>query len=264
MASGSSLVKKSARTILKGNWTASIFVACIPLFTVFICSYSVSLLAIVSGELIADILFLILGIFLIFPMCLGLLRFFWRVLFGKHDSPVLVFYYFSDKSKYWKSLLFILSMAFKAMIYGVLLNIPMFILNVITHSFMYELIGISLPVWTANLTNVKIILEVVAKVVLISIMLKFYLTPMLFVADDNMESAEAMHMSSVISKKSSVDFIYLGFSFIIWIILSFLVIPIIFTLPYAVVSYLIHARIVVAEYNAHIEQIGYDYQSYMA
>ena len=46
----------------------------------------------------------------------------------------------------------------------------------------------------------------------------------------------------------------LNFSFIGWIILSFLVIPLVFTLPYFLTSYAVHFRFAVAEYNKHVEE----------
>jgi len=144
------------------------------------------------------------------------------------------------------------------LLYSLLLNIPFFIVKALSHSFLYELIGLSVPFWAANLTSVTVILRLISNIALIFIMLKFYLAPMLFVADDNMESVEAVHMSSTISKKSYVDFIYLGFSFFGWILLSGLVIPMIFTLPYIALSYLIHSRFVISEYNTHIEQTSYN------
>ena len=61
-------------------------------------------------------------------------------------------------------------------------------------------------------------------------------------------------MSTVISKKSGIDFVYLLFSFLGWMFLSLLVIPLIFTLPYMITSYAVHVRFAVAEYNRYIEE----------
>ena len=82
------------------------------------------------------------------------------------------------------------------------------------------------------------------------------MAPLFFVADDNIDANEAMHMSTVISRKTSIDFVYLCFSFIGWLLLSILIVPLIFTLPYMLTSYAVHIRFAVAEYNRHIEQIN--------
>ena len=87
-------------------------------------------------------------------------------------------------------------------------------------------------------------------------MLRFYIAPILFVADENMDVSETLHMSTVISRKSSLDFIYLISSFIGWILISVLVIPLIFTLPYILTSYAVHVRFAIAEYNKHIGNLN--------
>lgn len=254
----SSVIKKASKVTLKGRWSVSIFVISILLIVFFLCIYSATLLSFVAGDLVAGIFALILELFLLYPIALGVIRYFWRLLHDAQDNPIAVFYYFSSKKLYFRSLSIVFALAFKVLLYSILLNIPYFIVKTLTHSFLYELIGLSMPVWTANLASVTVILSLISKIALIFIMLKFYLAPMLFVADDNMEAAEAIHMSSVISKKSYVDFIYLGFSFLGWLLLCGLVIPIIFIFPYAVLAYLIHSRFVISEYNNHIEQASYN------
>ncbi len=254
----SSVIKRASKATLKGRWAASIIVSSILIAVFFLCSYSAAICSFFAAEFLVEIFSLILEILILFPIALGVLRYFWRMLYDNEDNPIAVFYYFSDKRLYLRSLSLIFSLAFKALIYGLLLNIPFFIVKALSHSVLYEFIGLSMPVWSANLTNVCVILRIISGIALIFVMLKFYLAPMLFVADENMEAAEAVHMSSIISKKSSVDFIYLGFSFIGWLILSVLILPLFFTLPYIAFSYLIHSRFVISEYNSHIEQLAYN------
>lgn len=256
MTSGSPVIKRTAKYALKGKWLNAVIVISIFLFSIFVCFNTASILSYVAGELVANILMIILSVFMLLPLFLGVLRFFWRNLFDSDDNSVSVFYYFSNKKLYKRSMSLILVFVFKTLLFGLLFNIPTFIAQAMTHSFLYELIGLSIPVWSANLTNVIVFLKVLSSVILFFVMLKYYIAPVLFVADDNMDSAEAMHMSSIISKKTSIDFIYFGLSFIGWIILSFLVIPMIFTLPYMITSYLVHVRFAVAEYNVHISSFN--------
>ncbi len=263
MTSGSPVVKITAKTALKGKWVNSIIVTTILLFSVFI-SYNVSsVISVVMGELAANILFLLMGLFVVCPIVLGSFRYFWRILFDADDNPISVFHYFSNKTLYKRGISLIISIAFRALLFGLLLNIPTFIVEAMTHSFLYELIGLSIPVWAANLTNVTVFLKVLSSVILFFVMLKFYIAPVLLVADDKMDSAEAIHMSSVISKKTSIDFIYLALSFLGWIGASFFVVPMIFTVPYMITSYLVHTRFSIAEYNIHIESLTkQNYPSY--
>ena len=253
MSQSSQVVKITAKAALKDKWLRAIVVSSIFLFTVLVCYNISSVFSIVAGDIAANVLLAVMLLLLICPIALGTIRYFWRILFGADDNPVSVFYYFSEKKVYRRAMWLILSLALRMVLFGLLLNIPRFIVEAMSHSFLYELIGMAIPVWTANLTNVTVFLKVLAEVILFFVMLKYYMAPVLFVADDNMDSGEAMHMSATISKKTAIDFIYLGLSFIGWIILSLFIIPLIFTIPYVIISYLIHIRFAVAEYNKHIE-----------
>lgn len=263
MSQSSQVVKITAKASLKNKWVMPIIVTSIFLFTVLICYNIASVLSIIAGDIPANVLLVALVLLIVCPMFLGAIRYFWRNLFNMNDKPVSVFYYFSGKKVYLRAMWFVLAFSLRMLLFGLLLNIPRFIVELMSRSFLYELIGMAIPVWTANLTYVTVFLKVLATVILFFVMLKYYMAPVLFVADDNMDSGEAMHMSSIISKKTSIDFIYLCLSFVGWIILSVLIIPLIFTIPYIATSYLIHVRFSVAEYNKHIETTAQNiYPSY--
>lgn len=249
----SRIVKLTAKTALSGKWLNAFFASGIVIFASLILSNSMSVLSLVAGEIFTTISMVLISVFVISPLSLGLLRFFWRNLFDVKDNPISVFYYFSSVSEYKRILSLVLSIAFKLIFWGVLLYIPVLIVELMSHSFIYDIANMPLPVWTTNLTNLKTFLKILSGVLVGFAMLRFYLAPMLFIADDNIEAAEAMHMSTVISKKTSVDFIYFLLSFIGWIALSVLMLPLIFTLPYFITSYLVHSRFAVADYNKTVK-----------
>ena len=96
-------------------------------------------------------------------------------------------------------------------------------------------------------------------------MARYYIAPFLLIADEDMDAAEAIHMSDVISKSTMLDFIYLFFSLLGWIILSVLVIPIMFTLPYIITSVSVHTRFAIAEYNKRVDKQNSDtFPTYVA
>ena len=253
MSSTSNAVKITAKTALKEKWIKAIIACCIIIFSFFIISNSISVLSEVVGEIAAQIIFAIFLVFLISPLIIGLFRFFWRILFDADDNPVSVFYYFSNIKIYKRVMLLILFFSFKLIFWRVILNIPAYIVELLSHNFIYDMVDMPIPVWTANLSNFTVFLKVISAVIVFFITLRFYLAPMLFVADDNIEFGEAMHMSTIIAKKTSIDFIYLILSFLGWILLSVLLIPLIFTMPYIITSYLVHARFAVADYNKQIK-----------
>ncbi len=254
MVNGNYAVKVTAKHALKGKWLCGGIVSAILLFSYFICLNISSVLGYMFGFIFQELVFNLLFILMFLPIILGALRYFWRILFGANDNPIIIFYYFSEFKLYRKAMTLIFNLAFKVIIFGFFLSIPVFIAKAMSNAYIYDLIGLSIPVWMANLDTFIVFLKILAYVLLAFVMLKYYMAPVLFVADDNMEAVEAIHMSSVITKKTSIDFIYLFFSFFGWFLLSLAVIPAIFTLPYILTSYAVHIRFSVAEYNNYIKQ----------
>ena len=189
---------------------------------------------------------------------MGFLRYIWRLISGVTDNPMALFHYFSDKKLYLKVLKLTFSLSIRAAICYLIFYIPVIILNIITGTKIYEMLNIPVPMWTFNLTNLGTFLRFLSIAATLISVLKLYLAPMLFVADENIEVAEAIHLSNVISKKTIIDFIFLALSFIGWILLSFLSLPLIFTLPYMLLAYLIHSSAAVDAFNKEISRANYD------
>ena len=99
MTASSSVVKLTARTALKNNWLKAI-AACMSVISVFIIISGIaSLVSFVGGDIAAYICEAVLGFLLLLPLCHGLIRFFWRLLFGAEDSPLSELYLFSRKAE---------------------------------------------------------------------------------------------------------------------------------------------------------------------
>lgn len=254
MSVGTNAVKSTAKTSLKGNWSKCVVVCAVFIGAVFICANIVGLISILTGDLIAEGISVVTTLFLTLPLFMGLVRYIWRMLFSVCDNPISIFYWFSSFKLYFKVLRFVLLISLRALLWLLLLNIPTLILQLLTYDAIFEYFNISMPLWTANLSNIMKIFSISATVATVFIMIKYYLAPILFVADENMDAREAIHMSKVISKRSSVDFVYLGFSMIHWILLTFLVFPAIFTMSYILACYAVHCRFAISEYNRYVNE----------
>ncbi len=258
MTVSGSTIKKEARNILKNNYS-DIFVATISVLAVwYIFNLLCSILEIFTTAILAEGLLLLLSVFLFAPLVLGFLRYLWRVSSGVTDNPVTVFYYFTGFRLYFKSLRLVISLCIRIGLCYLIFLIPYFALQVITGTWIYETLDITVPLWTLNLSNVITVLHYVAVLATVFACFKYYLAPMIFVVDETIDTAEAVHMSTVIAKKTSFDFIFMVFSFIGWIILSLLALPLIYTLPYMLLSYLKHCSYAVETFNNDISKINYD------
>lgn len=258
MTATSSVVKLTAKTALKNNWPKAAAVCVISVCARLIVGLTASLAAYMANGTVGIILSAVLSFFILLPLFLGVIRFFWRMIFSADDSPVLVFYYFSGKKHYMRAVKLAFLLTVRALFFGIILLIPAMIVDLFAGSFLYDALNIATPLWTTNLYYLSLFLKTVAFVILAFIIARYYIAPFLLIADEEMEAAEAIHMSDVISKSTILDFIYLFFSLIGWIALSVLVVPIIFTLPYIITSFSVHVRFAVAEYNKRVDKLNSD------
>lgn len=258
MTVSNSSIKAAAKSILKPNFINSIVATVILLAVWFVCYNISAVISLIAGSTAFYIVILAFGFFVVSPLAIGLIRFFWRMNFGQIDNPIDVFYYFSSKEIYFKVLHLVFAIAIRTVICFLIFSIPVYALRLITGTWIYNALNVSIPIWTANLSNLISFIQFISTTATIVYVLKFYLAPMLFVADENMDIGEALHMSTVISRRTTLDFIFLIFSFTGWILLSVLMVPLIITLPYMIISYLIHCSLAVDAFNEEISKINHD------
>ena len=254
MTAGSSAVKATAKTALKGKWIKSIVASIILASTVLIFAVIGEFVLLFAGNIAAVIYRVLFAVFVVMPLFLGTLRFFWRLLFGMEDDPVILFYYFSSQDLYRRALKLCLSLTVRIAVIGAVLFLPAAVADMLSKAEFYEAFGNAIPMWVSNLWPVSVLLKSAAGVALALVVIRYYAAPVLFVADDSIDTAEAIHMSSVIARGSYADFVYLVFSFLGWILLCFLYVPIVFILPYLLVSYLVHVRFAVAYFNKRVSR----------
>lgn len=249
MTASTSAVKATAKTALKNNRLSACVSSITVIFAFFVCYLTSGFVSFIATDAAGTAFFAALTFFLLAPLALGLLRFIWRMIFGVCDNPVSVFYYFSSKKLYTKAMRLMLSLTLRLLFFGALVFLPAIIVDLFTGVRIYEIIGIPIPLWTSNLYYLSVFLKTVAGVILVFIMARYYFAPFLVIADENIDTSEAVHMSGVLSGKTMLDLIYLFFSMLGWIILSVLVIPLIFTMPYLLTALSVHVRFAIAEYN---------------
>lgn len=253
MTAGSNVVKITAKTALKNNWLKCIAACCVYLFGHFACQFSASLLSIPFGDSVTYVIYFASLFFLLFPLLIGLIRYFWRMIMGADDSPISVFNYFLSSQLYLKALRLIFSITARVALIALIVLLPAIAVWLFSNPVVYETFDVAIPIWSSNLNSIGLLLSTVSLLVIISLSIKYYLAIILFVADENMEVDEAIHMSKIISKNTQFDFIFLGFSLLGWILLSLLVIPLVFTMPYIITCFAVHCRFAIADYNIFVE-----------
>ncbi len=249
MTSPTFVVKSTVKAILKGNFYKC---ACASLICVFV-SLSISLTASVAGFAFGDvatyIILALLNFFLFFPCILGLLRFFRHLMWDKNDDIIAVFHYFGSLELYKKAVISSFGFVLRLFLIGIAIYLPSIILTLLSKPQIYEFLGVTMPPFIINIVGATGVLTAISTVIYVIVSIRFYITPFLLVADEDMDVGEALHMSKVISKKSAIDFAALILSHLHLLIISFFMIPLPFTLPLLILAYMVHCRFAVAHYN---------------
>lgn len=256
MLAPSPIVKQRAKLALSGRFLHSVAVSCVFIFAWFIGELIASLASVFLGTVGYIFALITFIIFAAAPLFLGLIYYFHRLLCEQKDSLLIIFRYFSNAYEYKRALhltfLFTIRLAFAVLV----LYSPCIIVWLLSSEQLYSLFDISIPVWTSNLWALNSFIVIIASFALVFVMLKYYLSPFIFVANDDIDPAEAINMSTIISKRTGGDFFGLTLSFAGWILLSMFVAPLIFTLPYFAASYGVHCRYAITAYNRDVERFN--------
>lgn len=256
MLAPSPVVKSVAKDALKRDFLKSVVVCCVLIFMFFVVMLTSSLVSIFTGNIGYIITICILLLTVVAPLLLGVLYYFRRLVFGQSDSALIIFRYFSTLSEYKRALQFLFLITVRVASIALVLYFPCIIVNVLSSEKIYAFFDVSLPLWASNLWALNAFLSLIASLGLVFITLKYYLSAFIFISNDDIDPAEAVNMSTIISKRTGADFFGLVMSFAAWILLSILVAPLVFTLPYFIASYCVHCRFAITMYNRDVDKFN--------
>lgn len=249
MTSPTFAVKDTAKTILKGNYYRCILATLIPVFLSLTVTFTASIMSVVLSNAVSYGLMAVMHVLVVLPVILGLLRFYHRLMWNQKDNVISVFHYYSDATLYKKALKYSFIFILRLLSVAVLTYLPVILLWIVSNEQIYEFLETEMPKFVSSLSVAEKGLTILSTATFIFFNLKYYLTPFLVVADEDMDISEALHMSKMISRKSTIDFVGLFFGMSFWILISVFSIPLPFTLPYIILAYMVHCRFAVAHYN---------------
>ncbi|MDO4608209.1 MAG: hypothetical protein Q4B40_03355 [Clostridia bacterium] len=259
MLAPSPVIKHTAKKALKPRFLQSVAACSVLIFGFFVAELIGTLVSIFADVLGYLLVSAVLIIFAIAPLFLGVLNYFMRLIWEQNDSVLIIFKYFSSKKLYMRAIKFTLMLCLKLVTVSVIFFLPYFIIWLLSNQKLYELLGLSLPVWTSNLWALNSFVVFISLLLVCFYMIRYYLSVFIFVANDEIDVAEALNMSQIISRRTGGDFTGLLLSFAPWILLSLFVAPLIFTLPYFMASYCVHCRFAITAYNLDVDQFNSEF-----
>lgn len=248
----SSVVKSTARAALKGRWVEAIIVSCLGMFSIFIIQLIFSAISMYAGRALMYILSAVsiaFFIFLIAPLFLGIIRYFWRLTDSAKDDVSAVFYYFGSKKRYFRAVKLTFVLGWRVLGAIVLCMLPFAVTHMLSGTWVYSVLGQEVPIWAANFMFIEVFFFIIGVLCSILFVSRYYLAPVIAAMDEDLLLLEAIHISSMVSRRSGSAFISLAVSLFGWILLGALCLPVLYTLPFMIACYVIHARFAMVNYN---------------
>lgn len=252
----SSVVKDTVKTAISGKRLSAIFAALSAVFASYILYFFSSGILFVLGESavwIASIISVFAATFILSPLILGVIRFFWRITADSNDGPAEIFYYFSSFYRYKRSVKLVLVLLFRGGCIVLACLLPFIIVNAVSNTWIYQFLGTEIPLWAAGLELLKEFLKFSGIFLSFVFLLKYYLVPAVVVMDEDLLLLEAIHISVMVSRRSAGAFLSLIASLAGWILISFLGIPLIYTAPLFFGCYAVHSRYALVNYNLSLD-----------
>lgn len=253
----SKVIKTTSKAALKDKMASCVAAASAFLFCVFAVIFAADILSYITQSIIVSLtLSFLLSVFVLLPVFSGVLRYIWLVLSNIVENPVQIFYYFSSKARYFRVVAVSAHLALRAFVWGFVFMLPAIVVSVLIDPKFYEACKIPIPEFIGNLWVLEVFLGLAGFVCWFFMMLRCYLAPFLLVTCEEMNANEIMSMSYRLSKRTMFDFVCLIFSMIVWVLVSLVGIPIIFTLPYFLMTYTVHCCYAVAQYNRTVNEMN--------
>ena len=204
--------------------------------------------------LLCEIVSLILLFILWSPLQLGVQRWFWRLSGGADDTVGGVFHYFSTGRLYARALLFRLLYSLRLLLIGLAAFLPAGVAYILTSPDFYAAMGVRAPVTITSLWSLPGALFLLGLIAFIAWSLRYFLAPYLLINDPDLSPRQALRLSVKASRGSRGAFFGFQLSFVGWLLLCLLALPILFVFPYMAAAKAVFMRYAIHGYNARLQR----------
>ena len=253
---GSAVVKSTAKAALTGKYLGAAVAALLPVFAYYLLNILTSCAYTVLPErfgIFVTLFSYVFTVFAIFPLFLGVVRFFWRLTDGLEEAPVEAFCYFGSFTLYKRAIKSAFIILFKFLTVFIPSMLPYYVTVLLSNTWLYQFLGTEIPLWVAGLALLSAFLKYAGIFVGLILFARYYLFAAVVVMDDELLLYEAVHISTMISSRSAGAFAALIVSLIGWILLSLLIVPMIYTAPLILSCFVIHCRYTIVNHNRTLE-----------
>lgn len=250
-------IKSEARLSLKDKWPKALGIGALVISAFCLIYVFFSMLYLMFSGTLGSTWGIVLSLIPAFfiwqffgvPLLYGALRWFWFTATGE-DVPVSeVFFYFSRTKEYIRSISLGFRIFCRIVAIIVVCFLPSGIISILCRPTLYDMLNFNMPFFVSSLWSLGNVLTLFGTILSIILLLRYFAAPILMINDNNISPQEALHLSNIISKQVNGKTFTFLLSFFGWAILSLLVIPIIYILPFFMASYAIYCKHLIENYN---------------
>lgn len=165
------------------------------------------------------------------PVYLGVFRWFWH-LTADHRLPVGQIFYYYSRGMFKKTVRFIMLFVLKLLVYGLLFFLPYLVTLTVSSPQLYHLFGGTVPLFMAALAPLTTLFSIVGAALVILYLFRIYLLVPIYCNDDTITAGEAFLLARHFSYYTAAGYFSLLLSFIGWLLLSLLAVPMLYAVPY--------------------------------
>lgn len=256
------VLKSNARGTLKSNWIKAILVSVSMLAMVIFCEYfcgavsavlntdyyfsffnPVSITKVTAfADIAVTLLRIVMASFLLAPVMLGTMRFFYALFDNKNISVSEMFYFFSSKKSLFFAVKVYFSFLWRFLLIVLVCFLPYNILSLLTSVDFYNSLGVTAPVWLVTGTTFNQVFFIIGVIFSVLLNLSMFFVPFLSAVCSEMKVNEVFKISRKVAKRYYAYFLSFILSFAGWMFLSIFAFPVIYTLPFFICSFAAFCR----------------------
>ena len=188
---------------------------------------------------------MICALLVLSPLSLGVTQWYYKTVSGEPVGVSLIFSFFSHGKLYFKSVWYHIQITVRAFLWGILLFAPGLTLFALCNYFLeHPAEGIETVALSIGLV-LAVLLIVLCAVVLMLVLFRYFLAPYYLVDNPELTVTQAIRLSIKGTKEQKGDLFLFVLSFLPWMLLGILLLPLLYVLPYYLASKSLYAKVLI-------------------
>ncbi len=243
-------IKRKAKTALSGKMLGAVMASCAVIFTVLAGMLASEIFLFSKFSVLLYYVALVLVVlFLVTPIFFGTVSYFIRLCSDETPNPTTVFSAFGSGKNYGRYLQTVFPIGLRCIVVFFLTLLPSTIFNALSNDLFYTQMKQTPPENLKVFAVLSVAFQIAGWIFIVVYLLRYFMVPYLTVNAPEMDPETVLLVSRKLYDRFSTEFLKTVFGFWFWILISILVIPLIFTVPYFMSGYVFSAREAVQLWN---------------